>query len=64
MPAYQAAKQVSHVIIYTLLMGYYINKGNNGFREARNSEYVDKSGLIREINATIGTKSKFSCMSR
>ena len=45
-------------------MGYYINKGNNGFREARNSEYVDKSGLIREINATIGTKSKFSCISR
>ena len=45
-------------------MGYYINKGNNGFREARNSEYVDKSGLIREINTTIGTKSKFSCISR
>ena len=45
-------------------MGLYINKGNNGFREARNGEYVDKSGLIKVINATIGTKTKFSCISR
>lgn len=27
-------------------MGMYINVGNAGFRSARNSEYVDKSGLI------------------
>ena len=45
-------------------MGLYINKGNNGFREARNGEYVDKSGLIKAINATIGTEMKFSCVSR
>ena len=45
-------------------MGFYINKGNNGFHEARNSEYVDKSRLIKEINSTINTASKFSCISR
>lgn len=24
-------------------MGFYINKGNEGFRQIRHSEYVDKS---------------------
>ena len=45
-------------------MGIYINKGNNGFRISRNSEYVDKSGLIAVINATLNTKQMFSCVSR
>ena len=45
-------------------MGKYIDKGNMGFREARNSEYVDKSGMIAVINGLIGTKFKFSCVSR
>jgi hypothetical protein len=45
-------------------MGDFINKGNAGFREIRNSTYVDKSGLIRFINATLGTKRKLTCMSR
>ena len=45
-------------------MGVYINKGNMGFREARNGEYIDKSGLIAVINDTINTKSKFTCVSR
>ena len=45
-------------------MGIYINKGNNGFRISRNSEYVDKSGLISIINSTLETRLRFSCVSR
>ena len=30
-------------------MGTYINIGNAGFQRARNSEYVDKSGLISAL---------------
>ena len=45
-------------------MGTYINLGNVGFQSARNSEYVDKSGLIAVINGTIKTEQCFSCVSR
>ena len=38
-------------------MGNYLNPGNIGFEEIRNSQYVDKSGLIALINDTIGTNS-------
>ena len=33
-------------------MGKYINKGNADFTEARNQEYVDKSGLIAFVNVS------------
>lgn len=45
-------------------MGNYLNPGNSGFETIRNSRYVDKSGLIRLINNTIGTTRKLSCISR
>lgn len=45
-------------------MGVYINKGNEGFRSARNSEYVDKSGLIAVVNSTLNTDKRFSCVTR
>ena len=45
-------------------MGIYINIGNEGFRSARNSEYVDKSGMIAVINSTLGTKQRFTCVTR
>ena len=45
-------------------MGTYINIGNAGFRRARNSEYVDKSGLISVVNSTLFTEKSFSCVSR
>ena len=35
-----------------------------GFREARNGEYIDKSGLITVVNGTLGTEYKFSCLTR
>ena len=45
-------------------MGIYINKGNEGFRQILNSEYVDKSGLITEVNRTLFTRQKLSCVTR
>ena len=45
-------------------MGTYINIGNEGFISARNSEYVDKSGLIAVINSTLNTERRFSCVTR
>ena len=45
-------------------MGSYINTGNMGFQRARNSEYVDKSGLIAVVNATLNTERCFSCVTR
>ena len=45
-------------------MGAYLNPGNSGFTEMLKSDYVDKTGLIRIINSTIGTKKKLTCISR
>ena len=45
-------------------MGIYINIGNAGFQRARNSEYVDKSGLIAVVNGTLFTERCFSCVTR
>ena len=45
-------------------MGTYINIGNAGFQSARNSEYVDKSGLISVVNKTLFTEHCFSCITR
>ena len=45
-------------------MGTYLNPGNAGFAEIIRSEYIDKTGLIGLINATIGTKKKLTCISR
>ena len=45
-------------------MGIYINTGNEGFRRARKSEYVDKSGLIAVVNDTLFTEQCFTCVSR
>lgn len=45
-------------------MGIYIDKGNGLFRQARNSEYVDKSGLIAVVNQTLFTEQKFTCVTR
>lgn len=47
-----------------LKMGTYLNPGNSGFSEILKSDYVDKTGLIRLINSTIGTKKKLTCISR
>lgn len=36
-------------------MGIYINTGNIGFQRVRNSEYIDKSGLISVVNSNMPT---------
>ena len=45
-------------------MASYINKGNAAFASALRSEYVDKSGLIPEVNKTLFTEKRFTCVSR
>ena len=45
-------------------MGFYINPGNGNFKEIRNDDYIDKSGLISVINQTIDRKNRLSCVSR
>ena len=45
-------------------MGKYLNVGNAGFQSAKKGTYVDKTGLISFINATLGTKEKLTCVSR
>ena len=46
-------------------MGVYLNPGNESFRMALNSEiYVDKTGMIRYLNALVGTKQRFVSVSR
>lgn len=45
-------------------MGLYINIGNDGFRAARNGEYVDKSALIELVNDSLNSERQFMCVSR
>jgi len=45
-------------------MGIYIDKGNGPFRRTRNSEYIDKSGLIAVVNQTLFTEQSFTCVTR
>ena len=46
-------------------MGIYLNPGNDMFAETVRGEiYVDKTGLIEQINAMVKTPQKFICISR
>lgn len=45
-------------------MGTYLNPGNSGFARIVETDYVDKTGLIRLINETIGTTKNLTCISR
>ena len=45
-------------------MGNYINRGNLEFAQARNSIYIDKSGLIAVVNSTLNTEQRRSCVTR
>ena len=42
----------------------YFNIGNDGFRAIRNSEYIDKTGLISFMNSCLTTSRKLICVSR
>ncbi len=45
-------------------MGVYINPGSAGFERILESEYIDKTGLIAEINDRIGSIEGLLCISR
>ena len=45
-------------------MGRFFNIGNDGFRKARNSEYVDKSLLIGYVNRSLNTEHNMLCLTR
>lgn len=46
-------------------MGIYLNPGSDKFRMSMNGKiYIDKSGLIAELNPLIETEDRFVCVSR
>lgn len=45
-------------------MGIYVNKSNAGFKAARKSEYVDKSGMIAITNKLLDSEQSLLCVSR
>ena len=45
-------------------MGDYLNIGNDSFKSAVKSDYVDKTGLISFMNHRLGTKKKLICFTR
>lgn len=45
-------------------MGNFIDKGNDGFASVRNSNYVDKSMLIEEVNSVMLTENRYMCVTR
>lgn len=46
-------------------MGIYLNPGAQMLRQGRGSRiYVDKSGLIAQLNAIVNTEQKYVCVSR
>ena len=46
-------------------MGRFVNPDNSAFQVALNSEiYIDKSGMIEEINKVLDTMQGYICHSR
>lgn len=46
-------------------MGYYLNPTTKGFQDSLNSQiYVDKTGLLEQLNRLINTEQRFVCVSR
>ena len=45
-------------------MGKFLDYGNSDFTSVRNSDFVDKSGLISVLNARIDSEKRFVCISR
>ena len=45
-------------------MGQFIDRENYGFRRVKNSDFVDKSGLLNILNRNIDTENGFMCISR
>lgn len=43
-------------------MGIFIDKGNIAFKEIKNSDFVDKSGLMQILNDNIATTHRYICV--
>ena len=47
-----------------IIMGQFIDNGNFAFQRIKNSDFVDKSGLLNILNKNLDTESSFMCISR
>ena len=45
-------------------MGQFIDYGNFDFRRVKNSDFIDKSGLLNILNKNMDTENSFMCVSR
>ena len=45
-------------------MSEFVDYGNIDFESIKNSNFIDKSGLLNVLNNSIGTENKFLCISR
>lgn len=45
-------------------MGNFIDKGNDGFASVRNTNFVDKSMLIEDVNSVMLTENRYMCVTR
>ncbi len=45
-------------------MGIFIDKGNTAFESIRNSDFVDKSGILEILNNNLNTSHRYVCVSR
>ncbi|MCR5455338.1 MAG: ATP-binding protein [Bacteroidales bacterium] len=45
-------------------MGKFLDYGNSDFQRVKNSDFIDKSGLISVLNSKINTEKCFVCISR
>ena len=45
-------------------MGQFIDRENYGFRRVKNSDFVDKTGLLNILNRNMDTENGFMCISR
>ena len=45
-------------------MSQFIDYGNSDFRSVKNSNFIDKSGLLNILNKNMDTDNRFICISR
>jgi len=48
----------------TTTMSQFIDYGNSDFRSVKNSNFIDKSGLLDILNKNMDTENRFICISR
>ena len=62
---WQSYTLIFHAIgIGKLFMGNFMDKGNDGFASVCNSNFVDKSMLIENVNSVMLTENRYMCVTR